>query len=103
MVFVVLLVLCIFFFFLGRRRHTSCALVTGVQTCALPISVNGQDREERKRAPNRRPFQCCCKPTARQPPRPRTTTARAAMQAHQPDRPGTSGAGRLPVDRKSVV
>src|SRR3546814_1546049 len=21
----------------GRRRHTSCALVTGVQTCALPI------------------------------------------------------------------
>src|SRR3546814_4363001 len=25
------------FFFSGRRRHTSCALVTGVQTCALPI------------------------------------------------------------------
>src|SRR3546814_20660535 len=22
-----------------RRRHTSCALVTGVQTCALPISA----------------------------------------------------------------
>src|SRR3546814_3989656 len=26
-----------FFFFAGRRRHTRCALVTGVQTCALPI------------------------------------------------------------------
>src|SRR3546814_17857337 len=26
------------FFFSGRRRHTRCALVTGVQTCALPIS-----------------------------------------------------------------
>src|SRR3546814_8964624 len=26
------------FFFSSRRRHTSCALVTGVQTCALPIS-----------------------------------------------------------------
>src|SRR3546814_6043614 len=26
------------FFFSGRIRHTSCALVTGVQTCALPIS-----------------------------------------------------------------
>src|SRR3546814_4606904 len=26
-----------FFFFSRRRRHTSCALVTGVQTCALPI------------------------------------------------------------------
>src|SRR3546814_7460812 len=24
-------------FFSRRRRHTSCALVTGVQTCALPI------------------------------------------------------------------
>src|SRR3546814_3350625 len=26
-----------FFFFSSRRRHTICALVTGVQTCALPI------------------------------------------------------------------
>src|SRR3546814_6816490 len=29
------------FFFSSRRRHTRCALVTGVQTCALPISENG--------------------------------------------------------------
>src|SRR3546814_9641537 len=34
--FVVCLVL---FFFSSRRRHTRCALVTGVQTCALPISA----------------------------------------------------------------
>src|SRR3546814_5861888 len=27
-----------YFFLSSRRRHTSCALVTGVQTCALPIS-----------------------------------------------------------------
>src|SRR3546814_18382399 len=27
----------VYFFFSGRRRHTRCALVTGVQTCALPI------------------------------------------------------------------
>src|SRR3546814_3094713 len=27
----------LFFFCSSRRRHTSCALVTGVQTCALPI------------------------------------------------------------------
>src|SRR3546814_4474923 len=26
-----------FFFLSSRRRHTRCALVTGVQTCALPI------------------------------------------------------------------
>src|SRR3546814_6632099 len=32
---------CAIFFFSSRRRHTRCALVTGVQTCALPIS---QDR-----------------------------------------------------------
>src|SRR3546814_16291690 len=35
-----------FFFFSSRRRHTRCALVTGVQTCALPICV----LEQRKRA-----------------------------------------------------
>src|SRR3546814_5533997 len=29
------------FFFSSRRRHTRCALVTGVQTCALPISHDG--------------------------------------------------------------
>src|SRR3546814_3689728 len=28
------------FFFSSRRRHTICALVTGVQTCALPISFS---------------------------------------------------------------
>src|SRR3546814_5409192 len=28
------------FFFSSRRRHTSCALVTGAQTCALPISTS---------------------------------------------------------------
>src|SRR3546814_12060708 len=27
------------FFCSSRRRHTRCALVTGVQTCALPISI----------------------------------------------------------------
>src|SRR3546814_15996335 len=29
----------VYFFFSSRRRHTRCALVTGVQTCALPIYV----------------------------------------------------------------
>src|SRR3546814_1706606 len=35
----VLFVLLFFFFFSSRRRHTRCALVTGVQTCALPITL----------------------------------------------------------------
>src|SRR3546814_10820467 len=30
------------FFFSSRRRHTRCALVTGVQTCALPISTEAE-------------------------------------------------------------
>src|SRR3546814_6971293 len=37
------------FFFSSRRRHTRCALVTGVQTCALPIlhvEVPGRDRSD---------------------------------------------------------
>src|SRR3546814_3119727 len=32
------------FFFSSRRRHTRCALVTGVQTCALPIFRQDQQR-----------------------------------------------------------
>src|SRR3546814_8356058 len=32
--------MCFCFFFSSRRRHTRCALVTGVQTCALPISLS---------------------------------------------------------------
>src|SRR3546814_3516777 len=47
-----------FFFFSSRRRHTRCALVTGVQTCALPIyhppadrALQPPQREERREAP----------------------------------------------------
>src|SRR3546814_1935006 len=32
-------VACSLVFFSSRRRHTRCALVNGVQTCALPISL----------------------------------------------------------------
>src|SRR3546814_9361508 len=34
------------FFFSSRRRHTRCALVTGVQTCALPISIGQLEEVE---------------------------------------------------------
>src|SRR3546814_4202461 len=34
------------FFFSSRRRHTRCALVTGVQTCALPISTNADAADD---------------------------------------------------------
>src|SRR3546814_10792958 len=44
--FMFVLFVLFYFFFSSRRRHTRCALVTGVQTCALPIY--------KKRRPNRR-------------------------------------------------
>src|SRR3546814_3916685 len=36
-------------FFSSRRRHTRCALVTGVQTCALPIYVGKRLRRYKRR------------------------------------------------------
>src|SRR3546814_9320096 len=45
--------LCIYavglFFLSSRRRHTRCALVTGVQTCALPIYARIHFRQHRRR------------------------------------------------------
>src|SRR3546814_7345409 len=38
--------LVFFFFFSSRRRHTRCALVTGVQTCALPICLSELHQNE---------------------------------------------------------
>src|SRR3546814_5617214 len=40
----------VMFFFSSRRRHTRCALVTGVQTCALPISERDQAQTQAKRS-----------------------------------------------------
>src|SRR3546814_2907145 len=57
---VIMKILC--FFFSCRRRHTRCALVTGVQTCALPISATklfadaGQDLEKLRVAARRKNF-----------------------------------------------
>src|SRR3546814_10282361 len=41
-----------FFVFSSRRRHTRFALVTGVQTCALPISGTVDELRERLGAPS---------------------------------------------------
>src|SRR3546814_4309142 len=43
----IVLSMCCFFFFSSRRRHTRCALVTGVQTCALPILERLRQEEGR--------------------------------------------------------
>src|SRR3546814_14036830 len=46
----------VLFFFSSRRRHTRCALVTGVQTCALPISVSFQQDDPGVMTPARPGF-----------------------------------------------
>src|SRR3546814_11092210 len=54
-----------FFFFSSRRRHTRCALVTGVQTCALPISAPPPSRPPpagRARPPRHRGCEPCGSP-----------------------------------------
>src|SRR3546814_13038277 len=43
------------FFFSSIRRHTRCALVTGVQTCALPISRAATEADGRPDATRRAP------------------------------------------------
>src|SRR3546814_1640368 len=67
------------FFFSSRRRHTRCALVTGVQTCALPIcgpprSGRGLcriplSRVEQRKPAHHQPFHCpsAARPVARPP------------------------------------
>src|SRR3546814_15515031 len=63
-----------FFFFSSRRRHTRCALVSGVQTCALPIYLfplgrpYGGDRISRWRRAEveNSPSRACHRPRRRQ-------------------------------------
>src|SRR3546814_7248584 len=53
---------CFLFFFSSRRRHTSCALVTGVQTCALPIcSIGEAPRRICENRPEALAVHCCRK------------------------------------------
>src|SRR3546814_5444065 len=56
------------FFFSSRRRHTRCALVTGVQTCALPILLRA----------------CCPPPAATIPPAAGNIDFRTFGVGHRP-------------------
>src|SRR3546814_1993132 len=50
----------VFCFFSSRRRHTRCALVTGVQTCALPIfSDIDENRHQLDRGERYRELMAC--------------------------------------------
>src|SRR3546814_10516270 len=49
-VFICICLVFLFFFLSSRRRHTRCALVTGVQTCALPILLHPEQMAHRAAA-----------------------------------------------------
>src|SRR3546814_4911982 len=55
-----------FFFFSSRRRHTRCALVTGVQTCALPIWRSWLEPAVELRLPARQANACIRQEGAKQ-------------------------------------
>src|SRR3546814_1840480 len=74
------------FFFSSRRRHTRCALVTGVQTCALPIS-----RDSESGTHCGRPRPPCTVGSAR--PCPRTSRIPGARAAHVLARDSRTGDG----------
>src|SRR3546814_6265809 len=75
----------VFFFFSSRRRHTRCALVTGVQTCALPISddVAYQAVRQQVRTPE---WQAQILAMPLEARRAFATKARADSKAHTGDR-----------------
>src|SRR3546814_8086984 len=79
-------------FFSSRRRHTRCALVTGVQTCALPICRTAAARH--RQGTRRRPFGAG---------RDGGGKARAALRADRRRNRDGGLAGALASDRKSVV
>src|SRR3546814_9944631 len=77
-----------FFFFSSRRRHTRCALVTGVQTCALPICQSSSMSVQRRVGLLQHTVHRCTKQQRTK----RITLLRSFLAGHS-----------LAVDRKSVV
>src|SRR3546814_1709363 len=68
-------------FFSSRRRHTRCALVTGVQTCALPISGCTAPRPERLGLAAQRSAQRRCRDFALESARAALAPERGGMRA----------------------
>src|SRR3546814_3113220 len=96
-VLAMLLCVCLFFFFSSRRRHTRCALVTGVQTCALPISFDTQVNE----GPGAEKYRGRPQANRRRSPRANYVTS---QQGHEPADVADQESHRKDHgDRKSVV
>src|SRR3546814_16560046 len=100
----------VFFFFSSRRRHTRCALVTGVQTCAAPRFARADEnrRHHRPRAPmfermhGRRVRAADQKFVVAGVRRPLEGKRELAHPAVAPPPPGGAGARKSVVSEKSV-
>src|SRR3546814_18378557 len=90
----------IFFFFSSRRRHTRCALVTGVQTCALPICARAGRPVSRAAARLRLAARAHAPHPARLHPRRKRSRSARAQADPGPDRRGVR---EVAGDRQSVV
>src|SRR3546814_4707107 len=78
------------FFMSSRRRHTRCALVTGVQTCALPICLPGASPAAGPPVGGGVRYGCACARQSRVPPASeRSSNARGrSRRPLTPARPG---------------
>src|SRR3546814_7347846 len=87
------IIFCVFFFS-SRRRHTRCALVTGVQTCALPICSAGSTPCADRAGPLNGPSRCA---TQSKGPADNRSMIEETVCSCEDGRPSANG------DRKSVV
>src|SRR3546814_6408240 len=90
---------CVCFFFSSRRRHTRCALVTGVQTCALPILG---DVLRRQPYDDRRGYGACQDRDGHEEELPPPQPAEESRVVEGIDALGRSRAESEPADRKSA-
>src|SRR3546814_16948061 len=93
----------VLFFFSSRRRHTRCALVTGVQTCALPILSRWPPRFLSSRtpapplSPKKRIASAIIAPFLVKPKDSASTPARQVTSAGAQPRKATAFAKRAPA------
>src|SRR3546814_9619086 len=97
----------LFVFFSSRRRHTRCALVTGVQTCALPICCArslrcGPCRSPREEVGGRLPASGGGGKGAWRERRRRRSARRPNAPPHAVDRQCDCGGSVVETDRKST-
>src|SRR3546814_8694367 len=85
-------IVCHIFFFTSRRRHTRCALVTGVQTCALPIwwgvRLGKKKREFYEEAPPPETLRVSASPSRGEGKGRRGASISASQNLHHNPKPG---------------